>query len=161
MIDFMVIGLPRSRTTWMANWLTTTSTLCLHDAISTHTQAELDSYPTNRKFGISETAIFHLGNKLNAHPAKKLIIHRPIHEIYKSIGRPIPFPNADCLLQEIKGLHIQHKDINSRAEEIWMHLIGSKFDSKRFNVLSGMNVQPNFKGLRPQNQKVIQTWLGF
>ena len=33
----MVIGLPRSRTTWMANWLTTTDTLCLHDPLANYT----------------------------------------------------------------------------------------------------------------------------
>ena len=159
MLDFMVIGLPRSRTTWLANWLTTDNTLCLHDSAAKFTLNELNNYATQKKLGISETALFHCGGKLNRHPAKKLIIHRPVHEIYKSIGRVIPFPNAEMLMSDIKGLHVAYKDINDRAEEIWMHLIGSGFDSKRFNALSEMNVQPHFNALKPQNQDVIRQWI--
>jgi len=29
---FFILGLPRSRTAWLANWMTTDTTICLHDA---------------------------------------------------------------------------------------------------------------------------------
>jgi len=88
MIEFMVIGLPRSRTTWLSNLLTTTATFCMHDPLSQYTFPELNQYTCKKTFGIADTAIYSLlGSRLNAHPAKKLIIHRPISEINASLGR--------------------------------------------------------------------------
>ena len=160
MIKFMVIGLPRSRTTWMANWLTTTDTLCLHDPLAHYTIPELDNYSTDKLFGISDTAIHMFGGKLNSHPAKKLIIHRPLREINESLGGPYMQPKHINLLKEIKGMHVDYCDLNRSGEYIWSFLIGSKFDSERFRQLIGMNVQPHFSELKPINKAKIQEWLG-
>ena len=160
MIEFMVIGLPRSRTTWMSNWLTTTGTFCLHDSLSQYTLSELNQYTCKKTFGVSDTAIYQaMKGSINSHPAKKLIIHRPIDEINASLGRhQVSQSDADAL-HDIKGMHVDFKDINRMGKRIWMHLIGDGFDSERFNELTLMNVQPHFDGLQPMNQAKIQSWL--
>ena len=160
MIEFMVIGLPRSRTTWLANLLTTTATFCMHDPLSQYTFPELNQYTCKKTFGIADTAIYSLlGGRLNAHPAKKLIIHRPISEINASLGRHQVSQSDADELDKIKGLHIDFKDINKMGKRIWKHLIGTEFDSERFDELTLMNVQPNFEGLKQMNQAKIQSWL--
>jgi hypothetical protein len=160
LIKFMVIGLPRSRTTWMANWLTTTDTLCLHDPLAHYTIQELDNYSTDKLFGISDTAIHMFGGKLNSHPAKKLIIHRPLIDINKSLGQSCVKEDSKTLLDDIKGMHVDYCDLNRMGKDIWSFLIGSKFDSERFRQLIGMNVQPHFSELKPINKAKIQEWLG-
>ena len=100
-----------------------------------------------------------LGSRLNAHPAKKLIIHRPISEINASLGRHQVSQSDADQLDQIRGLHIEFNDINKMGERIWQHLIGTGFDSERFKELTLMNVQPNFEGLKQMNQAKIQSWL--
>ena len=55
MIDFMVIGLPRTGTTWASNWLTTDSTQCYHDPLyHTHYEDWDEKFSArDRKSGIS------------------------------------------------------------------------------------------------------------
>jgi len=116
MIEFMVIGLPRSRTTWLSNLLTTTATFCMHDPLSQYTFPELNQYTCKKTFGIADTAIYSLlGSRLNAHPAKKLIIHRPISEINASLGRHQVSQSDADQLDKIKGLHIDFNDINKNG----------------------------------------------
>lgn len=85
MIDFMVIGLPRSGTAWAANWLTTDTTFCLHDPLAKYHHTELDGLVSDKRLGVACTGLWTQPEWLNAHPAKKVILHRPLEEINRSL----------------------------------------------------------------------------
>ena len=160
MIDFMVIGLPRSRTTWLSHWLTTSLTTCLHDPLEHFTLGQLDGQEYSTRFGISDTALHLYGDELNAHKAKKLIVHRPLVQINKSLGFQRYTPKDRKKLDAIHGLHVNYSDIDENAEAIWQHLIGPGYDAERFERLKELNIQPHFAGRTPYNAKLIQRLVG-
>lgn len=155
MVDFMVISLPRSRSTWLANWLTTDKTLCLHDPLRDQALGDLDEYETGKAFGISDTSLFFYGARLNRHPAKKLIIHRRLAEVSRSIGDKLD-PECAKQLDAIYGMHVQFDDINHQASDIWEYLIGDGFDQERFDNLTRMNIEPHFPGMKRASQHYIR-----
>lgn len=161
MIDFMVIALPRSGTTWAANWLTTDTTLCLHDYLAYKTLSEInDNYKTSKRLGLSDTGLFGYKEKLNKHPAKKVILHRDINEINASLtdlGIP-PMPSITNLLESIDGLHVHYKDLFNKPEPIWDYLIGTTFDGERHSLLKQMQVQPEFAALAPVDKEAVKRY---
>lgn len=161
MIDFMVVALPRSGTTWAANWLTTDKTICLHDEMAYRTYSVLEKeYKTNKKLGLSDTGLFAYQDKLNKHPAKKVILHRDIKEINKSLDELglKPIPDITKFLDNIDGLHVHYTDLFSNPEPIWNYLIGTEFDKERHDVLKQMQVQPEFAALAPVDKEAVMRY---
>lgn len=155
MIDFMMISMPRSRSTWLANWLTTEKTLCFHDPLRDQALEDLEAYETDKRFGIADTSLFFYGARLNRHPAKKLIVHRKATEVSRSIGDKLD-PNCARQLDTIYGMHVQFEDINHQAKDIWQYLIGDGFDQERFDSLLQMNIEPHFPGMQRVSQSHIK-----
>jgi hypothetical protein len=153
MIDFIVTGLPRSGTTWIANWLTTDTTLCIHDPLYKCNAEELDDIKSDKKLGISCTGIWRMPEFLEAHPAKKLIVHRDLDEVNDSLSNEmgvstISKEEADSL-SSIYGIHLSFKDLFNHliAEEVYETLLEKPFDYERYIHLVEMNVQPNFENV--------------
>ena len=57
MLDFMVVGLPRSGTAWLANWFTTERAMCWHEPLWTRSLDELDAMKGAGMFGIADTQL--------------------------------------------------------------------------------------------------------
>lgn len=159
-LDFMVIALPRSGSTWTANWLSSETTFCLHDPLFYHHYLNLDSalsqdcFKTYRKVGVSCTALWRWVDWVNHHPAKKVIIHRELEELNKSLVQLSLTPltkNDEKSLHDILGLHVSYEDLFNpiAAEEIWTYLMDTTFDRERHNLLTKFNVQPAFKTIKP------------
>lgn len=154
MIDFMVIGLPRSGTTWLANWLTSADSYCLHDPLNKLHYEDWDNDnmyipQDNRYRGVSCTGIWRWPLFLEFHPAKKLIIKRNKKDIVWSLRQKnfdIDLTGHDRL-DEIMGFHVWYEDlfIIEHAKEIWNYLIGTEFDEQRYKMLLEMHVEPEFK----------------
>lgn len=164
MINFMVIALPRSSTTWAANWLTTDNTLCLHDALAYRTLNEIDNnYKTNKILGLSDTGVFGYRNKLNSHPAKKVILHRDIKEINSSLNdlglAPID-GSLTKMLDDINGLHVHYLDLFNNPKPIWEHLMAGnvEFNPERHALLKEMQVQPEFANLMPVDKEAVKRY---
>lgn len=166
-INFMVIALPRSATTWAANWLTTDNTICLHDALAYSTLNELeDKNQNNNKkvYGLSDTVLCLNAAQLNKHPAKKVILHRDINEINESLNElflPPISEEALKLLDDIQGLHVHYQELFNNPEPIWHHLLGDVFpvfDAERHKLLVEMQVQPEFAKLAPVNKEAIMRY---
>lgn len=140
----MVIGLPRSGTAWAANWLTTDTTHCLHDPMAKYHHTELDGLVSDKRLGVACTGLWMHREWLNAHPAKKVILHRDRSEVARSLDNlgftDLPFPSLDS----INGLHVDWRDLWNRPEAIWEHLIGTPFDAERHRLLKELNVQVDF-----------------
>lgn len=138
----MVIAAPRTATAWCANWLTTDRTLCLHEPLSEFTYAELDARKGPRTLGIACTvsALFH--DRINQHPAKKLILHRDPEEIVVSMRRlGISGGYQFNALDRVKGMHCDWRDVFEKPKVIYEYLLGYPFDPERHDLLKGFNIQ--------------------
>ena len=150
MIEFMIIAAPRSGTTWAANWLTTDNTLCLHDPLWTRHYSELDSIKSLKTVGISCTGIMYFHEFLNKHSARKVILHRDLNEINKSlcdIGlTEMEQKNID-VLSKINGIHRHWTEIFDSPKKIYEYLLELPFDEERHDQLKEIEMQPHFDGL--------------
>src|SRR5262245_48700974 len=153
MIKFMVIAAPRSGTAWAANWLTTDQTLCLHDPLWQCHYSDLDAIVTRRPtLGIACTGAALFADWVNSHPARKVVLHRPIGEINESldsIGMPPLQADFESRLMAIDGLHCYWRDIFEKPRHIWRHLLPEvPMDWERHKMLTSLEVQMNFEGIR-------------
>lgn len=148
MIEFMVIALPRSGTTWASNWLTTDDTLCLHDPLWDRHYSELDSIKSKKRLGVSCTGLMLFPQWLNQHPARKVILHRDVIEVNASlgaIGMPRMEHDAEDRLWGIAGLHVPWTDLFDAPSAIYEHLLQKEFDAERHAELRKISMQPNFE----------------
>jgi hypothetical protein len=141
-IDFIVIGLPRSGTAWAANWLTTDATICLHDPEVRWDVEALDG--AAKRLGIASTSLWTRRDWLNSHPARKVILHRDPSQITDSLDRlgfaALPLPS----LNGIDGLHVDWTDLWDNPQPIWEHLMDTPFNAERHALLKELNVQVDF-----------------
>ena len=148
MINFMVLGGQRSGTTWLANLLTTDTTLCLHDPLLEYTPNQLDrSVVPGYRLGISCTASLLFNEWVQKHPAKKVLIYRDPEEINASCRAlgllEIDVSKQFALLGNVEApiFHWDHMFKPSGAEEI-CEILGVPFCKYRHFELRKMNIQP-------------------
>lgn len=158
MLDFMIIGLPRSGTTWASNLFLSDSVTCYHDPLYQIHYDEWDEKlerGKSSKVGVSCTGIWRWPDWLNQHPSKKVILHRERNEIQKSmqeIGLPLLDINkAEKSLNSIIGLHVPFSDLfnQKRCCDIWDYALNGEipFNWMRHKLLTDIEMQPNFIGL--------------
>lgn len=157
MLDFMIIALPRSGTTWAANWLTGDRTFCAHDPLWTTHYSDIDAVVPRRApgrlTGISCTTIWRWPDWLSQHPARKLILHRDIEEVRESLiaaGVPV-FLDGAADLANIEGEHVPWTDLfdPARAAALWAWLTGGlPFDAERHAELVKLEIQPQLSAVK-------------
>jgi hypothetical protein len=156
MIDFMIIGLPRSGTTWLANLLSTSETICIHDPLYYAHYKDFDTifqdkYPDYTTYGISCTGIWRWPQWLASHPAKKVVLHNDFESIQHSLqdmGLPPLEPEAQNALLGIDGLHVDTQEIFEdckKMNEIWSYVTPEPFKKSRYDHLLDLHIQPNFE----------------
>jgi len=158
MIDFMVLGLPRSGTAWLANLLTTDDSYCRHEAFWKSTLVQLDLIDAPGKFGVSETSAYCIPDVLNDHSARKLIVTRPLNEINKSLkSLNLPKMTNDHVdaLNSIQGYRIDFNDlfVFNKMAKAYNFLLDKELSSCRHSMLCDMNVQN--KSLIKEVQKLF------
>jgi hypothetical protein len=116
---------------------------------------ELDSLYPERMLGLSDTTLGLLPDWVNAHSARKLIVHRDVAEVEKSLGMPCP----EMQLYDIQGMHVHFNELDDRAKDIWEYLTQTEFDAVRFNLLKDMEVQPHFDGMEIPAQDKIKRYI--
>lgn len=152
MISFMVLGAPRSATTWMANLLTTDSTLCLHDPLLEHQAHLIDQMQIpGKRIGIADTAALLYPDWLEEHRAKKIVIWRDPAQVnlaLRALGlREIdPAAHVKRLGALPKGVKIYPFEsvFNPYVAQEICELFDVPFCRWRFQELIKMNVQPQF-----------------
>lgn len=152
-IRFMLLGAPRSGTTWASNWLTTEKSLCLHDPLLEYDETELDAIECDRMLGVSCTALPLACDFVNAHPARKVIVHRDRRAIDASlvgIGLTPLGRHWNGALDRIEGVHVDYLAMFDPAEagRIYEYLTGLPFDKARHAQLAQMYVEPAFDRVR-------------
>ena len=144
----MVLGAPRSGTAWAANWLTTDSTLCLHEPLARWDARQLDDLRSQKLLGVACTALALQPDFVNAHPARKVILHRPAVEISDSMKRlRIPGNYDFDVLERIDGMHVNWITLFTAPQSIYTFLLQRPFDAERHAELVNLNVQ-NMKLIR-------------
>jgi hypothetical protein len=155
MIEFMVLGLPRSGTTWAANWLTTDQSLCLHDPLNEYHYNDIDKIESyGRRLGVACTGLYLWTDWLNKHPARKVILHRPVGEIKYSLrehGIHLKIFKPQ-LLHRIEGFHVDWRDLFNNPKPIYEFLLKRKFDPLRHEFLNTYNVQVDFNKTKKDMQ---------
>lgn len=159
MIEFMIIGAPRSGTTWCSNWLTDALRHCLHDPLYDHHYEDFDAITIgSKRIGVACTGLALFPDWVIQHPAKKVILHREPREVNEALRAEGLQKCPAALfkgLAAIAGLHVQWTDLFRAPLEIWQHLFTDPFDSDRHALLCSMNVQSHWRA-RVQNPQVIE-----
>ncbi len=164
MIKFMILGAPRSGTTWASNLLTTDTTMCLHDPSMHHHWTKLDYLPSSRPLlGLADTGLALVPKWLNEHPARKVILHRDMDEVRGALfnlgvgddwNQSVADRFSRCL-DSIDGLHVHWRDLFVNPVPIWTHLLpGIEFDTERHRQLKDMNIQPQLANLKVNHQSL-------
>jgi hypothetical protein len=150
MVHFMVLSAPRCASTWVANWLTSERVLCLHDPVLEHTPEALDTIATDRLFGVACTGLALLTSFVNAHPARKVVIHRDFRDINDSLlslglTRVIA-KHWEAALHAIEAVHVNYHDLFQAvsAARIYEYLTDLPFDRARYEQLRLMHIEPLF-----------------
>lgn len=151
-IEFMLLAAPRSATTWASNWLTTDTTACLHDPLIKWTRDELDSIQSPKRLGIACTALALFPEWVNAHPARKIILHRDLRDVDESlirIGMTGCARQWEGVLDRIQGVHLNWDVMFDplRARYVYEYLLNLPFDPERWAILCEINAQPHFRAV--------------
>lgn len=146
-MDFALIGLPRSGTTWAANWLTEGGALCLHDPLAEYTPAELLALDPGRPWGIACTGAWAFPELLAALTCPVVIVGRDLRAVAASLASAGLPPLPECLLPRFraaKGTRVPFSDLwtEEGAANIWRTLRpGRPFDAARYRLLRGWRVE--------------------
>lgn len=157
-LDFIILALPRSGSTWAANWLTCDTVFCLHDPLWTlhyrQVDAEVEKRAGGRVAGVSCTALWRWPGWLRRHPARKLVLHRDPDEVAASLAKigfpPVP-EGAAASLDALEGRHVAWTDLfkAETAAEIWAWVTGGlAFDPQRHAELVQCDVQPRLAAVK-------------
>jgi len=145
-MNFFVVGLPRSRTAWLANFLTYEHH-CYHEGMNgCQSIADYRNKLGNDK-GDASTALMLID--LNAMFPKAPVviidsdIKRSIQYAYDTFHyyNPAYFRYLKDRLKKIKGLHIAFEEIDDCLEIIWKTLMNTPFNNERAELLKQMKIE--------------------
>ena len=137
---FVITGLPRSRTAWFSAYLTQGDVLCYHEAFYHHQPLEGAPY-----VGTADCGYALRDWSIGKH--KLVVIHRDYKDVAKSlkaIGLEDEIGYLPILaerLRELGGLHIEYSEIDERLKEIHDYLGLPRYDKKRAELFTKMNIQ--------------------
>ena len=155
---FFITGLPRSRTAWMAAFMTAGNAVCLHEPRNWKAMWESDG----AKFvGISDSGLgFQMQSIIDAYEPRILIIDRPIEEVEASLAAlntGLPRTNFCEILHknlskfntgESNILRVPYHLLNDELtmQKIFWHLTpGECFDEGRFRAMRDVNIQADIQ----------------
>ena len=149
-MTFFVAGLPRSRTAWLANFLTYDGSFCYHEGINgCKTIGEYRSKIEGK--GDACTGLPLIDVERHFPDAKKLIIHSSIEKsidwsdkAYGIRSRP-EIEWMSRYLDSMTGMHINYDDIDALLPDIWGFLVETPYDVERGNMISGLHMQTRDK----------------
>lgn len=172
MKPFFVTGMPRSRTAWMAAWLTTDKTLCFHDVEVGIAEKAMEFAHIGRGMGYSGPEVCLLAQKFPAVPC--VIIHRPKAEAFPSfweIVRRCPevtlseaqlsawWDEREKLIGGLPGKHVSFSLLNNEEtmRNLWQYLLPeTPFDAERFRLMRDLNITQDTFGRKAREWPLRQ-----
>lgn len=147
-MTFFVTGLPRSRTAWLANFLTYDDQFCYHEGLNGC--SSIDEYKDKVKDkGDSNTGLMMFDFKDHFPDSKVIVIDSSVDKSIEFSKSVFGVDLTDIMvkgktrLDSINGLHININDINDRLKEIWEYVSDKPFDKERADMLIKLNIQVN------------------
>jgi hypothetical protein len=145
MAKFVITGMPRSRTSWFAAYLTHGDTFCHHEAIHFNKSMDMPGYKnvgnSDSGYPLNEAWAKELGNH------KIVIVHRDIDEVVESLSY-VGIHDVRPLLEEIHrnmdkltGLHVKFENVNEHLPDICEYL-EVPYDEQRAMLFSALNIEP-------------------
>jgi len=147
MNNFLVLGLPRSRTAWLANFLTYSDITCSHEGINgCRTLTEYKKQFKDNS-GDSNTGLAYFDFESLFEDFKTIIIDSSVRKSIEFSKATYGINNHDKIiklkkrLDSLKGLHVRLDEIDGRLEEIWDYVSRYQFNERRAVQLSSFNIQ--------------------
>ncbi len=162
---FFIVGLPRSRTAWLANFFTYGKSYCYHEAIKTcRTPAQMKQLFENTEaeyVGDSDSALpLFIDEMMAAFPEARLaVIERESESVVRSLKKvfsPISIDYEGLVLGTKRAIDklktqykshaivISHRDLNDMAtcEKLWKHCAPDlPFHEERWKMLNLLTVE--------------------
>lgn len=141
------MGLPRSRTAWLANFMTYEGHYCAHDGLNGYRSLEEYKSSFSDFSGDSNTGLALFDFEHLFTDFKIVIIDNDIDSVVAftktHYGSDITevMNRLKLRLDGLTGLHVPFAEINNRLEAIWDHLSNKQFDKRRADMLARFNVQ--------------------
>jgi hypothetical protein len=161
-LSFMVLGGPRSATTWMANLLTTDHTWCIHDPFLEYTLDQVTQlYVPEKRIGISCTASILHPEWVNVQRCPKIILYRDPDEINASLRQlgmiELEITKHNIRMHGIKAPMYRWENVFKQhvAKDI-CDRFSVPFDIYRFRELVKMNIQPQWNRLPVGKEALVQ-----
>lgn len=147
MNNFLILGLPRSRTAWLANFMTSDGIHCSHEGLNGCRTLEeyRDKFKPNS--GDSSTGLAYFNFESLFKDFKIVIIESDLEtsieftKKYFEINVTDEMTSLKKRLESIDGLHIQFDEINDNLKTIWEYITDKPFNSERAEMLKDFNVQ--------------------
>jgi hypothetical protein len=168
MTPFFITGLPRSRTAWLANWLTTATSRCYHEGVllaksyAEYRQLMTDAGPSVMACGDSNSSLAFIQEQLieDFPKARWIIIERRQDHAFLSYRMAFgsleehdvskrKFDKLTLRLLELRRRvpheTFQFDDLNDleTCRGLWFHLFPKAvwFDEARWRLLNGLRVE--------------------
>jgi hypothetical protein len=164
-MDFHILGLPRSRTAWLANYLTTDTSMCYHEGIQ-YCDCWEDYTGLGETFdgivGNADTGIYLLRDWKPT--GKLVIIERNPADVMKSLkvlvdDACIHTVATSCIklkaLAEVADLVVPYAELDQYLDQISELCIGQVINSERKLLLQNLNIQIHELTLSEANTKFI------
>lgn len=173
MKNFFILALPRSRTAWIANFLTYENSFCFHEGLmrisSVHGLKKMFSETGKKIVGNSDCGNILYVNLIKRHfdHARFVIINRDVEEVIRSLDEMEGFSDTEtvyradvtlkALRNETDALQIDYDDLGEEAcRRLWDYCVGTPFDKTRWEMLDGidMNIIPEKKVKQIQENRL-------
>jgi len=147
MSNFLILGLPRSRTAWLANFLTYGDIACSHEGLNgCRTLLEYKGqFKDNSGDSNTGLALFDFESLFS--DFKTIIIDSDIRKSVEFAKNSYGLDNHKQMvklkerLDSLKGLHVALYDINDRLQEIWNYVSLYQFNEQRAAQLVSLDIQ--------------------
>lgn len=152
-MPFVILAMPRSRTAWLAAFLTHGNIRCTHELLSQCDTTDEFWQRLGPHDGASETLGCAAWRKLIDRPCKTVIIRRSPAAVRVSLARVGYRPDVDAMARtldeacsELDALVVDFNDIDDRLREIWAHCRPDPMPKSRESMAS-QNIQCDLKSM--------------
>lgn len=170
---FFITALPRSGTTFLANFLTYDGVLCLHEATcGCETMQDLWEKlhpPGYARVGTSDSALcmYHRGVKRVFPDALWIGVDRDATEVMDSLCRSGQWPGGEAFSRMLDQhqeallgcqIRVKFKDLflTETLRNLWQNISDRPFDERRATMLSQMRVEPDMRRYFPRYRAALK-----
>ena len=163
---FFITGLPRSRTAWMAAFLTEGNVFCHHEFLNRCLTREAFYTGMRRngcRIGNSDPGLVITDFQSRFPAAKTLIIRRPRDDAFASIAAMFPpdipvsraaFESMADNIDRLKGMQVGFSDLDSAMPDICAYL-DLPYNLERHELFNSLNIQTQDLVLR---HDIVKLW---